>query len=229
MTKIDITLFMSMKEIKNSGQFELDLSDPTSAKAFNDAVNTVHNIKGMPRYWGFASYADKHNQASLIDNKAIALEYAYAQRQPLIDRLTELGLTALIFNADRAQQATVVVVLPLEKPIIEENTYTRAATVIADMIGLYDLLDGKSNTFLVQPAQYAKAQLLAGKALSSFHLNRDGWLEFKDYCQPKPAYALVPLVGTPHQAPATFIKRTKSQEVAAAFRTIADYFDSDGN
>lgn len=184
---IDITTFMSMKDIKKSGEAVLDFANPASAKAFNDAALGAHAMKGLPRYWGFAVYQDKHNQASLLANPAIVLEYAYAQRQPLIARLTELGWNALVFNADRGQSATVVAVLPLAHIIRFEKDYTRAATVIADHIGLYDLLDGKSNTFLIQPAQHPKALLLTGKPLSGFDLNRDVWLEFATYQQSKPS------------------------------------------
>lgn len=225
MTNVTLTMFMSMKTVKKSCDCELDFTDPATPTLFNQAAQLAHASKGMPRYWGFADYTDKHQQGSLNSNPAIVLEYAYAQRQALVDRITELGWNALIFNADRAKAATVVVVLPLEKPITEELKFTRAATVIADTIGIYDLMDGKSNTFLVEPAQKPRAELIAGKALGGYELNRDGWLEFKDYCQAKPASQIAGealcAIGNEH------LTKTRSQQIASHFRALADLFEKE--
>lgn len=252
MSTIDLTLFMSMKDIKSSGDTQLDLSDPQTAIIFNQTASTVHSVAGMPRYWGFASYKDKHNQGSLIHNQAIVLEYAHTERQRIESAVAAEGWNALIFASERPNQNTVTVVLPLEQAIpgnvADEKGYTRAATVVAHLLslhGVWNLVDGKANTFLVHPIAFPKAVVVSGYALRNWLLNNHTlWLEFKDYCQPNPAHILganTLRVNTLSDGPVTMVGTSiasgtltcggvsKNQKMAFHMRALADLFDKEGN
>ncbi|CAN5120247.1 hypothetical protein BH10PLA2_BH10PLA2_00310 [soil metagenome] len=66
------------------------------------------------------------------------------------------------------------------------DDYTRAAALLARDLDVYNLVDGKANTFLVQPITYPKAVWFAGNGISPMFLAQTGWVEIADYMRAAP-------------------------------------------
>lgn len=183
---VSLSFFRNMKAIRTSGTCQIDFASSQAAIDLNTTAKSLHRITDTPRYVGFAHYDGKHDQSGLAQIDAVVLEYAAAERSNLEAAVEARGWNALVFNTERKALNTVTVAIPFETPLSAQDDYTRAATLIARDLNVFNLLDGKANTFLVQPIQFARATWFPGKAISPMFLGQLGWFEITDYSRPAP-------------------------------------------
>lgn len=216
---VSLSLFLNMKAICTSGTCYIDFSTSQAASELNTTAKSLHSITDMPRYVGFAHYDGKHDQSGLAQIDAVVLEYAATERSNLEAAVEARGWNALVFNTERKALNTVTAAIPFESPLRAEDDYTRAATLIARDLNVFNLLDGKANTFLVQPIQFARAAWFPGRTISPMFLGQIGWFEITDYMRPAPTSPTsAPQTATPTLASRwdEFFEKTDELEATAA-------------
>lgn len=186
MTDVSISFFMNMKAIRTSGTCSINLASSQSALDFNTTSKSLHAITGMPRYLGFAHYDGKHDQTGLVQIDAVALEYASTERQALEAAVEARGWNAMVFATERKDRNTVCVAIPFERPLSAHDDYTRAAALLARDLNVYNLLDGKANTFLVQPISSPRAAWFPGRQIDAMFLAQGDWVEIAEFQRPCP-------------------------------------------
>lgn len=111
---------------------------------------------GDPRYMTFTAYTKNHKKDDIQSCSAIMLEYPYANKVELLEKLNELPFIYYLIDTqsdfDAKAEARILVAFPLETAITKPSDYTRTASLLWDEIGISAHTQGSiSSTFLFAP------------------------------------------------------------------------------
>lgn len=126
-------------------------SNPMGAALLDMITNMgQHGDKG---YISFTSYKRNHQKEDVEYCSAVMLEYPYRDRAALLERLESFPFVHYLIDTqsdfDGANEARVLLAIPLAQPITMPKLYTRVASLLWDELGIEAHTKGDiSSTFL---------------------------------------------------------------------------------
>jgi hypothetical protein len=144
----------------------------------------------QPRWWSNCRYTERHNKDSFEAATAIVLEWHDSAEPELRKALSETMWAHYIIQTEDAKSNRIAVMFPLEEPISDATTYSRAAFILAQVLGVYGLSEGCwAVTFLMQPRPFATVEFQNGMFLnaSAFAVRHSKmWVEATKLTGPAP-------------------------------------------
>lgn len=144
------SLYSEEREVNGETVIQLSLKD-----VLLDLIWHM-NKHSIEQYMSFAEYEKNHLKAEIKQMTAIMLDYPYSAKHQLEKRLASMPYTYLLIDTQTefgpAARPGVMVVFPLDRPILDTALYTRVASLLFSEIGIGEHQEGKvASSYLFAP------------------------------------------------------------------------------